>query len=121
MIGIIIEMDVLPAKWKELLQTLHELTALKRKTKGFINSHVCMPLGNGTQLRLIEEWETPDDLDAYMRSEHFSIFRGAMKILTASAHITLTTNPRRIIRIKDSMIVGDMREAHTHEKTETYS
>jgi quinol monooxygenase YgiN len=87
MVTITVKMNVHPTKRKELLQTLDELKEVKRKKKGFIDAHVCMKNGNENTVTLIEEWETKEDVDAYMQSEYFYILRGAMKLLTSVSEI----------------------------------
>lgn len=86
-----IEIQVIPAKQQELLQTFYELAPLKRKEKGFIDSRVQMDVRDGNRLTLVEEWETWDAMNTYMHSELFQILRGALKLLTSSAEMTFST------------------------------
>jgi quinol monooxygenase YgiN len=86
-----IEIQVIPAKRQELLQTLYELAPLKREEQGFIDSRVQMDARDGNRLTLVEEWETPDAMYAYMQSELFQILRGALKLLTSFAEMTFST------------------------------
>lgn len=87
MVTITVKMNVPPTKRKELLQTLDELKEVKRKEKGFIDARVCMKNDNENTVTLIEEWQTQEDVDAYMQSEYFYVLRGAMKLLTSSSEI----------------------------------
>ena len=45
------------------------------------------------KLTFIEEWETQDDVNAYMQSNYFCVLKGALKLLTKSAIIE-TSNGR---------------------------
>jgi quinol monooxygenase YgiN len=38
-------------------------------------------LENENELCLIEEWDTPEDFRAHLKSEHFKVLRGAMNLL----------------------------------------
>jgi len=87
MITVTIEMNALPAKRKELLQTIHELIPLMREEKGCLNSYVHMDTEDNNVLTLIEEWETRADVDTYKQSDYFRVLLGAMKLLTESSEI----------------------------------
>lgn len=87
MVTVTITMDVQPAKRNELLIAIQELTEAKRSEQGFVDARVCMDNGNESQLTLIEEWETPEDVEVYLQSEYFRILLGGIKILTSSAYL----------------------------------
>jgi quinol monooxygenase YgiN len=88
MIVVTIEMHVIPAKRKELLQTIQELDNVKRKEKGFIASRICTDAGDKNLLKLVEEWESQEDVDAYLQSDLFHVLGGAMQLLTSSSEMT---------------------------------
>jgi quinol monooxygenase YgiN len=78
-------MEIRPSKQKELLQTIDGLTkAKKRSERGFLDARVKTDNENSHSLAVIEEWETVEDVEAYLQSEYFNILRGGMKFLTSS-------------------------------------
>jgi quinol monooxygenase YgiN len=87
MIVVTIEMHAIPAKRKELLQAIQELDTVKRKEKGFIDSRICIDAGDKNVLQLTEEWESQEDVDAYLQSDLFHVLGGAMQLLTNSSEI----------------------------------
>lgn len=90
MITITIEMHVIPAKRKELLQAIQELDNVKRKEKGFIDSRICIDTEDKNVLELIEEWESQEDVDVYLQSDLFHVLSGAIQLLTRSSEITIS-------------------------------
>ena len=87
MVVMTIQMQVRPSKRKELLQTLDDLRYVKRRETGFLDSLVCPNTGDENALTCIEQWETQEDLEAYLDSYYFSVLKGALKVLTTSATI----------------------------------
>jgi len=90
MMTITITMEARPAKRRELLQTLHELTDDMRRERGFLDSRIRIHVEDQQALTLVEEWETQDDAHAYMQSRYFRVLKGALKVLTSSATIELS-------------------------------
>lgn len=86
--SIIIEVQAIPARRHELLQTLHDLASLKHRERGFIDARIRMDAENQNKMIVIEEWETQETLMAYMESELFQILRGALKLLTSYSEIS---------------------------------
>ncbi len=86
--SIIIDMQAIPARRHELLQTLDELAALKREQQGFIDSRIRMAVNDRNHFTLIEDWTNRETLHAYMESELFHILRGAVKLLTSHGEIS---------------------------------
>ena len=91
MIVITITMNAHPSKRNELLQTLQGLLELLPEEKGYLNAQLEMDWDNNA-FTLVEEWNTRKDVDRYMQSKYFSVLRGAMKLLTSSATITMLPN-----------------------------
>jgi len=81
MILVIIRMQVLPEKRKELSQTIVSLIGSLRTEKGCLRCDFCQCMENENELRIFEEWDTRENLDSYLKSEHFRVLRGAMTLL----------------------------------------
>ena len=81
MILLIIRMKVLPEKRMELSQTIVSLIGSIRAGKGCRRCDFCQSVENENELCLLEEWDTQENLNTHLRSEHFMVFRGAMSLL----------------------------------------
>jgi quinol monooxygenase YgiN len=81
MILVIIRMKVLAEKRKELSQTITSLIGPMRTEKGCRRCDFCQSMENENELRIIEEWDTRENLDRYLNSERFRVLRGAMNLL----------------------------------------
>jgi quinol monooxygenase YgiN len=89
MVAVTISMTALPSKRQELLLTLNELITVMRRYTGFLDARIRMKGGDSLVMTLIEEWETPEALHAYMQSEYFRVLHGALQLLTTSAEVTI--------------------------------
>ena len=93
MVVLTVKFQAFPAKQKELLQTLHELTDAMRQEHGFREARIDIDAENQNRVTFTETWETRQDADAYVQqSRYFQVLRGAMKVLTSSAKIEFSTN-----------------------------
>ena len=81
MILVIMRMKVVSKKRWELSQAIVSLTGSIRTKKGCRSCDICQSLQNENELCLIEEWDTPEDFRAHLKSEHFKVLRGAMNLL----------------------------------------
>lgn len=81
MILAITRMKVISEKRVELSQTISSLSVSIRKVKGCRRCECCRSIEDEDQLLLLEEWDTRENLMAYLKSEHFSVTRGAMNLL----------------------------------------
>ena len=81
MILAIMRMKVISTKRLELSQAIVSLTGFIRTKKGCRRCDFLQSLGNENELCLIEEWDTPEDFRAHLKSEHFKVLRGAMNLL----------------------------------------
>lgn len=89
MVVVTIKMFALPAKRKELLQTLQGLMNVFQKETGFLRAQLWAETEDKNIFTLFEEWETQDDVDRYMQqSEYFRVLLGAQQLLTTSSEIT---------------------------------
>ncbi len=81
MILVIIRMKVLSEKHLELSQTIDSLSGYTRMEKGCRRCDICRSMENKNRLFLLEEWDTQENLMTHLKSEHFKVLRGAMKLL----------------------------------------
>ena len=91
MILAIIEMTVLPAKRKELLQTVHALVQSIRKEKGCIKCSACLDIEDENTICMIEGWETQKELENYLRSDLFEVLLGTKNFLSEPWEISFNT------------------------------
>ena len=81
MILVIIRMQVIPEKRKELSQTIVSLIGSLRTEKGCLRCDFCQCMENENELRILEEWDTRKNLNSHLKSERFRVLRGAMNLL----------------------------------------
>ena len=81
MILVIIRMKVLAEKRKELSQTIISLIGSLRAEKGCLRCDFCQGMEDENELCILEEWDTRENLDSHLKSEHFKVLRGAMNLL----------------------------------------
>ena len=98
MTSITVEMEAIPARRHELLQTLHDLAPLIYREQGILDVRIHMDANDRNRMTLVEEWETQETLAAYMESDLFHILRGALKVLTSFFEITMSPNKKPIRR-----------------------
>ena len=87
MILAILKMNSRPTKRKELLQTLHAVIQQIRKEKSCMKCSACQDIETENSFRLIEEWETQQDLDDHLRSDLFTVLLGAKNLLSEPLEI----------------------------------
>ena len=83
----LIQLNATPHKRRELEQTLSSLATDIRNVKGCISHHAYQDLENENIFSLIQEWESKETLETFLRSELFHIFGGAAAILSGSQHM----------------------------------
>ena len=81
MILVIIRMKVLAEKRKELSQTIVSLIGSLRTEKGCLRCDFCQSMEDENELRILEEWDTRENLNSHLKSERFRVLRGAMNLL----------------------------------------
>jgi quinol monooxygenase YgiN len=91
MVEATIKLTVPPEKLKEVLQTFKAILDPIRRKQGCIscNCYVDVEAENGIYFR--EEWKTRENLDTHLRSVHFGVLIGAMKLLTKEPDIRFNT------------------------------
>ena len=74
-------MRVLPEKRKELSQTIASLIAAIRIEKGCRRCDFYRSMEDKNELCILEEWDTRENLNIHLKSERFTVLRGAMNLL----------------------------------------
>ena len=59
-----------PGKEDELERVLTRLIEPTRREEGYIRYDLVRGMGRSAELAFIEEWETPESLDAHSQAEH---------------------------------------------------
>ncbi len=91
MIMAIIRMKVLSEKRMELSQTIASLSGTVRLKKGCLRCEFCQSIEDENKLFILEEWDTQENLMTHLKSEHFSVLRGAMNFLREPYEVTYHT------------------------------
>jgi quinol monooxygenase YgiN len=78
---LIIRMNVLPEKSKELSQTIASLSLSTRMEKGCQRCDFCRSIENENRLFLLEEWDTQENIKNYLKSDNFRVIRGTTNLL----------------------------------------
>jgi quinol monooxygenase YgiN len=91
MIVVRIAMHVLPEKQKELVQTILSMIGSMEKAAGCLSYSLFCNMENKNLLNLLEEWQTREDLDQYLRSDMFAVLLGTKSLLTEPHGIHIYT------------------------------
>ncbi len=91
MVIVSIRLQPLPAKRKELLQTLSSLVEQLRTEAGNLQAGVYQSVEDENKLLLYEEWLTQKDADAHRRSEIFTVLLGVGSLLCYPPEIVFHT------------------------------
>jgi len=86
-----IKITVPPAKWKEVLQTFKAILGPIRREQGCISCNCYVDVEAENIIFFTEEWKTSEDLDTHLRSTHFGVLIGAMKLLNNEPEIRFNT------------------------------
>ena len=81
MILVIIRMKVLAGKRKELSQTISLLLGPLKAEKGCRRCDFYGSMEDESELCILEEWDTRENLNNHLKSERFRVLRGAMILL----------------------------------------
>ena len=84
-----LKMNTLPEKRREFFQTLQTVCALIRNEKGCLSCNALQDLENENSFRLIDTWETRDDLDQHIRSDRFAVLLGSKILLSRPLEIAI--------------------------------
>jgi len=91
MIDAIIKITVPAEKRKEVLQTFKAILAPIRREQGCLSCNCYVDIEAENTILFIEEWKTRDDLYTHLRSVHFGVLIGAMKLLKKEPDIRFNT------------------------------
>lgn len=91
MIIVRITMNTLIENRTEIMQTLVSMIEPTQNGKGCMSCHVLRDMEDKNVFSLIEEWETREDLDDYIRSDRFSALLGTKSLLSEPQQIEIHT------------------------------
>ena len=91
MIDATIKITVPPEKLKEVLQTFKAILGPIRREQGCISCNCYVDVEAENIIFFKEEWKTSEDLDTHLRSVHFGVLIGAMKLLNKEPDFRFNT------------------------------
>lgn len=91
MIDASIKMMVPTEKRKELLQTLTAILGPIRREKGCLSCNCYVDIEAENIIIFREEWNSSEELGTHLRSVHFGVLIGAMKLLNIEPEIKFDT------------------------------
>ena len=91
MIDATIKMKVPPDKQKEVLQTFKAILGPIRRAQGCISCNCYVDVEAENIFYFKEEWKTSEDLDTHLRSVHFGVLIGTMKLINKEPDIRFST------------------------------
>jgi quinol monooxygenase YgiN len=86
-----ITMEALIEKRTEMMQTLLSMIEPAAKENGCLSYDVFCDLEDNHVFNLIEEWETPKDLERHIQSERFSALLGTKSLLAKPLEVKIHT------------------------------
>ena len=89
MIEATINMEAVPEKRVELIQTLRSMTEEIRKEKGCMSCYFYQEVENENIFSLIETWKTQEELDSHLKSDMFSALIGTENLLVKTPEIDI--------------------------------
>jgi quinol monooxygenase YgiN len=91
MIETTIKMTVPVEKKKEVLQTVRAILGPIRREHGCISCNCYVDVEDENVLFFEEEWKAREDLENHLRSDHFAVLNGAMRLLRVAPDIRFNT------------------------------
>jgi len=91
MIEATIKMTVPAEKKREVLQTVRAMLGPIRFERGCISCNCYVDVEDESVLLFEEAWKTREDLEKHLRSDHFGILNGAMRLLRVEPDIRFNT------------------------------
>ena len=91
MVDATIKMTVPPEKWREVLQTFKAILGPIRREQGCISCNCYVDVEAENIIIFKEEWKSNEDLDTHLRSVHFGVLVGAMKLLNKEPEFRFDT------------------------------
>ena len=91
MIIVRITMNALIEKRTEVMQTLLSMIEPTENERGCLSCQGFRDIEDKNGFDLIAEWNTPEDLDHYLRSDRFSVLLGTKSLLCDPPQIQIHT------------------------------
>jgi quinol monooxygenase YgiN len=91
MIETTIKMTAPVEKRKEVLQTLKAILGPIRREHGCISCNCYMDVEDERIFFFEEEWKTREDMENHLRSDHFGVLNGVMRLLRVEPDIRFNT------------------------------
>jgi quinol monooxygenase YgiN len=91
MVDATIKITVPPEKRKEVLQTFKAILGPIRREQGCISCNCYVDVEAENIIVFKEEWKTSEDLDTHLRSVHFGVLIGVMKLLNKEPDFRFNT------------------------------
>lgn len=91
MIVVTIKMTVSADKHNEILHTIKGLLVQIRRENGCVSCHCYQDVEVEDVIVLEQEWKTNEALETHLRSGHFKVLLGAMKLLSIEPEIKFNT------------------------------
>jgi len=86
-----IKITVPNEKRKEMLQTIKAILGPIRLERGCISCNCYVDVEDERVLLFEEKWTTSEDLESHLRSDHFGVLDGAMRLLREKPDIRFNT------------------------------
>jgi quinol monooxygenase YgiN len=84
-------MEALPEKQKEVVQTILSLMASMKREAGCLSYTFFCEMKDKNVLCMLEEWESREKLDNYLRSDFFAVLLGTKSLLRQAHNIQIYT------------------------------
>jgi quinol monooxygenase YgiN len=91
MINVTIKMTVSTEMRNEVLLTIKELIGQIRHEQDCVSCHCFQDVEVEDVVIFEQEWETNEAFSAHLRSDHFKVLLGAMKLLSIEPEIRINT------------------------------
>jgi quinol monooxygenase YgiN len=76
----------------EFLQTIGRLIEPSKRAKGCRTFDFYLDATDANSTLLVSEWDTETDLNNYLRSDDFSVLKGAITVLSARTKASVTSH-----------------------------
>lgn len=79
---------VYPEKNAEFLQAIRSLHDALKGRRGFRKSTLYQEVDDPSNFSLVQEWESTEEMEAYLDTEEFRVLLGALKVLSEHSEVT---------------------------------
>jgi len=91
MIAIFVYMKALPAKRKELVQTLETLVAETQSKTGCLSAYFYQGGADENTFLWLEQWSNPKDAEDHLASDTFTVLQGTSSLMAEKPEIVIHT------------------------------